>query len=103
MKWLKNLDLNDRFLNFTLQNLADCVVQLRQRKAQTLKELRIMIQESKKEKEYNKLTNIKGIGIVGAATILTEIVDIKRFRSYESFHSFIGSYPAQLTLQTLKK
>lgn len=94
MKWLKELDLNDRFLNFTLQNLTDCVVQLRHRKAQILKELRIMIQESKKEKEYNKLTNIKGIGIVGATTILTEIVDIRRFRSYESFHSFIGLVPS---------
>ena len=69
-------------------------MQLRLQKAQILKELRIIILNSKKDKEYNKLTTIKGIGAIGAATILTEIVDIKRFRSYESFHSFIGLVPS---------
>lgn len=94
IKWLRSIEFNDSCLKFTLNNLTDCVVQLRQQKAQILKELRIIILNSKKDKEYNKLTTIKGIGAIGAATILTEIVDIKRFRSYESFHSFIGLVPS---------
>lgn len=94
MKWLQEMQLEDPCMKFTLNNLTDCVVQLRKQKAQILKELRIIIQNSGKEKVYNKLTAIKGIGIVGGVTILTEVVDIKRFRSYESFHSFIGLVPS---------
>lgn len=59
-----------------------------------MKELRKQITQSGKEKVFNKITSIPGIGIIGGGTILTEVIDIKRFRSYESFHSFIGLVPS---------
>lgn len=94
MRWLKALELHNHGLKFTLDNLIDRVAQLRQQKVEILKELRISIQKSNKDKAYNKLRTVKGIGAIGAATILTEMVDIKRFSSYEKFHSFIGLVPS---------
>ena len=52
------------------------------------------IEESKYKDPYLKLIEIPGIGTIGSATIMTEVIDINRFSSYEKFHSFIGLIPS---------
>ena len=94
IKWLKELELSNTGLRFTLTELTQCVERLKLQKVNILKELRKQIQEAGKESVFNKVTSIPGIGIIGGVTIITEVIDIKRFRSYESFHSFIGLVPS---------
>ena len=93
-KWLKELELENPSLKFTLSALTDCVLNLKNQKARALKELRKQIAASGKQKMFEQLTSITGIGLIGGVTIMTEIVDITRFNSYESFHSFIGLVPS---------
>src|SRR5690606_36448712 len=39
------------------------------------------------------LCGIPGIGILAAMTLITELVDIKRFKTSDQFHSFLGLVP----------
>ncbi|MEY5041259.1 MAG: Transposase family, partial [Bacteroidota bacterium] len=39
---------------------------------------------------FNKLIKINGVGLISCITIITEVGDIKRFNTYEKFHSFAG-------------
>ena len=94
MKWIKELTFPNIGLRFTLNQLIECVERLKVQKAEILKELRKQINLSGKEKVFNQITSIPGIGIIGGVTVLTEVIDINRFRSYESFHSFIGLVPS---------
>lgn len=41
--------------------------------------------------------------MIGASTILTEVVDINRFRTYEKFHSFIGLVPSTNSSDVVEK
>jgi transposase len=103
IKWLKSVEFDDDCLKFTLDEFVECVVRLRARKVEILKELRRQIQVSGKEKIYNQLISIKGIGLIGGVTILTEVVDIKRFRTYEKFHSYIGLVPSTNNSDTTER
>jgi transposase len=94
IKWLKSIEFSTPYLRFSLDQLIVSVEILRDKKKEILSELQLKIEESKYKDSYLKLTEIPGIGTIGSATIMTEVIDIKRFSSYEKFHSFIGLIPS---------
>jgi transposase len=103
MKWLSALKLETAGLSFTLNQLIETTTRFRAQKAAVLLELRKQIQASSKKDAFEKLMSIPGIGVIGASTILTEIVDINRFRTYEKFHSFIGLVPSTNSSDVVEK
>ena len=94
IKWLKSIEFKESSLRFSLDQLIVSVEILRDKKKEILSELQLKIEESKFKDSYLKLIEIPGIGTIGSATIMTEVIDIKRFSSYEKFHSFIGLIPS---------
>jgi len=94
IKWLKSIEFRWVALRFSLDQLITSVEVLRDKKKEILRELKYQIAASKYNASYLKLIEIPGIGTIGSATIMTEIIDIKRFSSYEKFHSFIGLIPS---------
>ncbi|NQY10018.1 MAG: IS110 family transposase [Flavobacteriales bacterium] len=94
IKWLKSIEFKEPSLRFSLDQLIVSVEILRDKKKEILSELQLKIEESKFKDSYLKLIEIPGIGTIGSATIMTEVIDIKRFSSYEKFHSFIGLIPS---------
>ncbi|MFT6716959.1 MAG: transposase, partial [Saprospiraceae bacterium] len=94
IKWLKSIEFKEPSLRFSLDQLIVSVEILRDKKKEILSELQLKIEESKYKDSYLKLTEIPGIGTIGSATIMTEVIDVKRFSSYEKFHSFIGLIPS---------
>ena len=94
IKWLRSIKLSCSAMRFTLDQMIDSAVSLREQLAAVLHEIRQQIQSRGKEKICAKLMQIPGIGVVGSSTIITEIVDIKRFSTYTKYHSFIGLIPS---------
>jgi len=66
---------------------------------QQIKDITKKIRELTKLEKYNEnfkiLTSVPGIGLVTSATMLTEIIDIKRFRNFDNFVSFVGLCPTE--------
>ena len=55
-----------------------------------------MLQNSQKYKQRLQwLVSIPGIGPLTAITLLTELIDIRRFSSFRHLNSFVGLYPME--------
>lgn len=53
----------------------------------------LRLSKEKYQKQVSYIKSISGIGLLGAMTIITEIVDIKRFRNLDSLYSYAGFIP----------
>lgn len=53
----------------------------------------VSLAKGKYEVIVGLLRSIPGIGILAAMTLITELVDIKRFKTSDQFHSFLGLVP----------
>jgi len=94
IKRLNELPIENSALRFTLTQLVQTLINLREQQKTVLLELRTQIRNSKKEKMHEALCKITGIGEITSATIISEVIDINRFSSYEKYHSFIGLVPS---------
>lgn len=94
IQWLKDLELTP-LLRFTLDEMLEVLIRLRDQKKKLLTAIKEEIKSNKKLNIiYERLITIYGIGLVSCITIITEVGDIRRFRTYEKFHSFIGLIPS---------
>ncbi len=68
-------------------------------KQMELREVEVKIQELSKSVKYaaavNKLRSFRGIDILSAMTIITEVIDFKRFGGAREFMGFLGLVPSQ--------
>jgi transposase len=93
-KWLKTVKLTTTYGHIVLQKLLEIVEHLRNTLLSISRDLKkIMEQKDSLNETIKKLRNIPGIGFVVAITILTEIIDIKRFKNLDNLCSFIGLVP----------
>jgi transposase len=96
-QWLSDLELPSQSARRTLDHQLEMVENIRQQKLKVLKDIRILLKKERYSTTANCLMSTPGIGPILAATLLTEIVDIKRFPNFEQFNSFIGFYPSQFS------
>lgn len=103
IQWLQDLELSP-LLRLTLDELLENVIRLRNQKNRLLKTIRKEIQSNKElESQYEKLIKINGLGLISCITIITEVGDIKRFNTYEKFHSFVGLIPSTNSSADIEK
>jgi transposase len=103
IKWINSLELCPK-LKFALDELMANVLRLRNQKLRILKIIRNEIQSNEElESIYNKLIKINGIGLISCITIITEVGNIKRFKTYEKFHSFAGLIPSTNSSADIEK
>lgn len=93
-KWLKTVKLTTNYGHIVLQKLIEVVEHLRNTLLSISKDLKkIMEQNDSFNETIKKLRIIPGIGFVVALTILTEIINIERFKNLDNLCSFIGLVP----------
>ncbi len=92
--WLKALEFSHSsakdYLRFCLQELE----QHRERTAQITRKLRQECKAHNLMAQVNCLRSVVGVGFVAAVTLLTEIIDIRRFRTLDQLSSFCGLVPS---------
>jgi transposase len=93
-KWLKTVKLTTDYGHIVLVKTIETIEHLRKTLLSICRDLkRIIEQNSTFDNTIKKLRGIPGIGFVVSLTILTEIVDIKRFANLDRLCSFIGLIP----------
>lgn len=93
-KWLKTVKLTTDYGHIVLLKTIEIVEYNRKILLSVNRELKKIIEtDSNYNSMVKNLRSIQGIGFVVALTILTEIVDIKRFKSLDCLCSFIGLIP----------
>ena len=78
------------------ETLKHLVISLKTKKKEILditRDLKKAIIRAGKEKLFKLLRTIPGIGFLTAATFITEVVDINRFRNFNAFAAFVGLMP----------
>jgi transposase len=75
-----------------IATLLDTLENVEANKKKLEKEILRLSKEKYKEKVM-WLKSIPGIGLLGAMTIITELVDIRRFRNLDSLYSYAGFIP----------
>jgi transposase len=94
IKWLEELKIEQASLKNTLTYMLEDVKINRQKLLTVNKELKLMSKHEKYNDLFSLLIKVPGIGLIVGMTLLTEIVDIKRFSSFRKFNSYVGLCPS---------
>lgn len=88
-RWLRNLSLDKHFM-LTIEKQLSVIEFLDKEIKDTEKTIKEIVKETK---QMQLLKTIPGLGDIFAITIMSEIGDIKRFKSYKKLQSYAGLVP----------
>lgn len=91
--WLKEITFDAPYSKELINHTVEITEQLRSKLLMLNKNFREMYKNSPKSGKLKLLTGIPGIGLVTAATLLSEIEDINRFGNLDQLCSFVGLIP----------
>jgi transposase len=92
--WLKSVKLSSSAGQFTLDNLLMQLEQLIEYLKSVLKQLREESNTQNISSVIASLISVPGISFITAMSLYTEIIDIKRFKTFEQLCSFVGLVPS---------
>jgi transposase len=95
IQWLSSIKFDTKFAQFAYDDLIKQLKDTRERLTKILKTIR----EMTKEEAYVStivplLLTVPGIGFITALTLLTEIIDIKRFKTLVKMAAYVGLVPS---------
>jgi transposase len=93
INWLKELPLEHSSLKRTLENYLRIGELQREELLSVNRQVRSLSQSDTYRGNYNLLISIPGIGFLTAMTFLTQIGDIRRFKSLDDLCNYIGLVP----------
>ena len=94
INWLSAIKFDTEFGQFAYDDLLNQLSEIRARLSRTLKMMREMAQIEPFNVIIPFLLSVPGIGFITAMTLVTEIMDMGRFKTLENLASFIGLVPA---------
>ena len=94
IEWLKKLDLEESF-RIILDEYLLTYNQLIEKIERYNKQIELFSQDERYKDNANKLKCFIGIDTMTAMAILSEVGDMKRFRTAQQFSSFIGLVPRE--------
>jgi transposase len=92
--WLNSVKLSSAAGQFTLDNLLLQLHQTREHLKEVLRQLRLEAKTDNIAPVINSLISVPGVAFITAMSLYTEIIDIKRFNTFEQLCSFVGLVPS---------
>lgn len=92
--WLKSVKLPSTAGQFTLDNLILQLEQTREHLKNILHQLRIETASDNIASIVKALCSVPGIAFISAMSFYTEIINIQRFKDFDSLCSFVGLVPS---------
>lgn len=92
--WLRSLEFASAEGKYVMDSILKHIDHLRTSLLDTNRKLRKCVKDSTYSKNLQLLMGIPGIGLIAAATLLSEIEDFGRFRNIDRFCSYIGLVPS---------
>lgn len=93
--WLKETEQVQGSARITLNHMIEQMVLLRSMLLKVNKDIRVLQYSQKYKQRLQWLISIPGIGPLTAITLLTELIDIRRFSSFRHLNSLVGLYPME--------
>lgn len=95
IKWLCSIQFNTEYAQYAFNDQTQRLIKLRLDLARVLKTMKNMaVQVSSMSPIYKYLLTVPGIGPITAIALLTEIMDINRFKHVDNLVSYIGLSPS---------
>ena len=91
MHWLKSIEFSDKENSYHLKQL---IIALEQKRRQTLDILKYIRRHFKDIPAIAFLQSVKGIGLITAFTLSSELIDIRRFKNCDQLASYVGLVPS---------
>lgn len=95
INWLLSINFDTEFGQFAFNDLVKQYIETRKRLTEILKTMRTM---SKEVDSFSTLVplllTVPGIGFITAMTLLTEIMDMNRFKTLEKLAAYVGLIPS---------
>jgi len=95
MNWLQRIEFRTTRGKFIMESLVKELLFIRQEILLTTRQIRELSKSEQYREQYQILKKIPGIGLMSAMTILTEVVDIYRFKNKDEFTSYLGLSPTE--------
>ena len=95
INWLTKLEFEHSSNRITLNYLIAEMELLRKELLNISNQIRKLMRSKKYKKLYYLLRSVTGIGPLTAASLITEIGDMKRFKNFYHLNSFIGLLPME--------
>jgi len=95
INWLGSLEFQGESGKQALQTLLDELKHLRQSIAQLTRQIRALAQQEPYQTNVQYLKSIPGISTFTAMVLLTEIVDINRFKRLDHLAGYVGLVPGE--------
>jgi transposase len=97
IQWLKEFDQAPGTVRITLNHMIGQMEVLRGTLLRVNRDIRVLQKSDGYKQKMALLMSIPGIGPLTAITLLTEIGDLLRFKSFRQFNSFVGLYPMEFS------
>ena len=94
IKALEELDCGDNSLKIALTVLVSELKEIRKKVLETTRAVRTLAASEAFKEDVALIRSIAGIGLINAMVILTELGDIRRFRSFDHLCSYVGFVPS---------
>jgi len=95
IRWLRELEFEHVTSRVTLNYQLDEMELLRKQMLSICNAIRKLMRSKKYNQLYYLLRTVPGIGPLTAASLITEIGDINRFKDFYNLNSFIGLLPME--------
>jgi transposase len=95
INWLESLEFQQDSGKYALDTLLEELKYLRQSIAHVTKQIRALAKQESYRTQVKLLASIPGISTLSAMILLTEIVDIDRFKGLDDLASYVGLVPGE--------
>ncbi|REA54792.1 IS110 family transposase [Dyadobacter luteus] len=92
IKWLSELNFDQDSGKFTMSIILGELISIQKLKKELDRQL-VLMAKQKYEDQVKLLRSIPGIGLIGSLTFLTELGNVKRFKSFDQLCSYVGLVP----------
>lgn len=93
IKWLEDIKLQEPSGTYSLQSMIRSLVFIRGEILTVTRNIRALSLSPRYNAAFSKLVQISGIGMLTAMIILTETGTVSRFKTIDTFRSYIGIIP----------
>lgn len=94
MDWLDTISVNNTMQGYCLSELVDEVRRLEAKRKSIIQNLIRLIKDSGLKEQFEYLLSIPGVAEKTAITLMTEIIDMKRFKTNNELCSYVGIIPS---------
>ena len=95
ISWLQTITIKRPSGEKTLQSYVDEIKHYRQKVTALNREIRQLVKDDRYQKNVKLLKTIPGIGTLTAMILLTELIDINRFKNLDHLVSYLGVVPGE--------